>query len=66
MLQESTGKREREREREREGGREGGKEGGSGGCLHCNTQVLSQNQTRTNLFGMVSFLFQAEEHRGRV
>lgn len=55
MLQESTGKREREGGREREWG---------GGCLHCNTQELSQNQTRTNLFGMVSFLLQAEEHRG--
>lgn len=47
---------EREREeREREGG-----------CLHCNTQVLSQTQTRTNLFGMVSFLLQAGGRWGRV
>lgn len=36
-------------------------------CLHRNTQVLSQSQTRKNLFGrMVSLLFQAEKLRGRV
>lgn len=47
-------------QRERKGEREGC-------CLHCNIQVLSQSQTRKNLFRrIVSFLFETEGYRRRV
>lgn len=52
-------------EREGEGGLGGG--GLVRWCLHCTTQLLSQSQTRKNLFErMLSFLIQFEKHKGRV